>query len=226
MAIAWSNSTFPPRSVMFTRRSFSRSGGLGITGIEQVVQSSTDYWAATLSFKIHSSAQILAYRALQAQNWGRSGEWIIPACPQLGLPFGGPPAADYSFGSDWGPDFSIGTAPTDIPPGEGALSTVLAAKGSRSITIQFIDPGFAPQPGMYFSIGNRLYLVGTVTPLGVRTFTITFAPGLRAAAPINTAVEFTSPRCLMRLAQDNEGELNLDWLRFAEISLNFVEVPA
>jgi hypothetical protein len=226
VALAWPTSTLPFRDVMFARRNLSRSGGLTITGIEQVVQSASDFWAATVHLgKIHSGSQILAYRALQAQNWGRAGEWIIPVCSSYGLP-SELAAPDYSFSDDWSADFSIGPPPTTIPPAGGGLTTVLAARGARSITVGFEDPLMVPLPGMYFSIGNYLYVVATATSVGVRLYTITFAPGLRIAAPIETVVEFASPRCLMRLAQDNIGDLTLEQLRFSDITLNFVEVPA
>lgn len=208
---------------MFARKLLSRSGGRTISGIEQVVQSSSEFWIASIGFKIRNGKQILAYRALQARQWGRAAEWIIPACPQPSVPLE-PPLADYSWSDDWSEDFSIGPAPTIVPPGEGALITTLAARGARSVTMEFQDATFTPLPGMFFSIGDRLYSIGTVTPSGVRTFTVTFAPGLRAAAPVDAVVEFSSPRCLMRLATDDEGQLDLEQLRMSEQKLNFVEI--
>jgi hypothetical protein len=135
VAIVW-DSSLQFHSVMFARRSLSKSGGQTISGVEQVVQSATDFWAAKV-------------------------------------------------------------------------------------------PTFVPLPGMFFSIDNRLYLIGTVTYTGtVRTYTVTFAPGLRVDAATGTSIEFSSPRCLMRLAEDNIGDMDLDMLRFADITLSFVEVPA
>jgi hypothetical protein len=222
-AIAWPESALPYHSVMFARKSFSRSGGNTVTGLEQVIASSSDYWVATIGFRIRKSSQILAYRALQAAQWGRAAEWIVPACPQPGVPVT-PPPADYSWSDDWSEDFSIGPAPTIIPPGEGALVTTIAARGARSLTFEFIDPSFLPKPGMYFSIGNRLYCIATIDGAGsVRRYTATFSPGLRVAAAVDDAVEFSSPRCLMRLASDNEGQLDLEQLRISEQRVNFVE---
>lgn len=225
VAIVW-DSSLQFHSVMFARRSLSRSGGQTISGIEQVVQSSTDFWAAKVGLKIRKGTQALAYRALQAQNWGRAGQWVIPVCSQFGVPIS-PPLADFSWSDDWADDFSTGPAPPVIPPGEGALTTADAVRGDRTLTFEFIDPGFVPKPGMYFSIGNRLYLIATAGSTGVvRTYTVTFVPSLRADADTGTSIEFSSPRCLMRLAEDNIGDMDLDMLRFADITLSFVEVPA
>lgn len=224
MAIAWPISTLPFQSMGFNRKNLSRSGGLTITGVEQVVQSSTDFWEARASVKIRKPTQVLAYRALQAQQWGRAAEWILPACPNPLVP-AEPPPADYSWSDDWSEDFSIGPAPPIIPPGEGALVTVDADAGDRTLTFVFIDPTFTPQAGMFFSIGNRLYMIGTIGLVGTRTYTATFSPGLRVSAAIDDAVEFSSPRCLMRLTADNIGNMDLDMLRFSDITLSFVEVP-
>lgn len=224
MAVTWPT-TLPFQSVMFARKNLSRSGGLTLSGIEQVVQSSMDFWEASVSLKIRKGSQALAYRAMQAQNWGRTGEWIIPVCTNFHVP-ATPPPADFSWADDWADDFSNGPIPPIIPPGEGALTTVEALKGDRILTFQFIDTTFIPEPGMYFSIGNRLYLIGTVGYAGIiRTYTATFVPALRADADVETVVEFSRPRCLMKLTSDDTGKMDLDMLRFATIQLNFVEVP-
>jgi hypothetical protein len=225
MALAWNETDLPLHSSMFARRNFSRSGGLTITGIEQVVQSFSDFWAATIAFKIRNSTQILAYRALQAQQWGRAAQWLIPACPHPGLPLGPPPPLDYSFDVDFAVDFSLESmAPPALPPDTDALSDAAAALNARSLTFHMLDTRITPKPGMFFSIGDRLYMIGTIS--GGPAYSATFAPGLRAAAPSGTAMNFATPHCLMRLAQDNSGEMNLEQFRFADISLSFVEVPA
>jgi hypothetical protein len=82
MTISWDTTILPFHSVMFSRRNLSRSGGLTISGTEQVVQSSSDFWEAEATIKIRSREQRLAFRAYQAQNWGRTGQWLIPVATQ------------------------------------------------------------------------------------------------------------------------------------------------
>ena len=225
MAITWPITTLPFHSVMFARRNLSRSGGLSLSGIEQVVQSSSDFWEAQATLRIHRMPERLAYRALQAQNWGRAGEWVIPVCDPFYVS-GGIPPADFSFDSSFDSSFALGSmAPPVIPSGVGGSIDVAALKGARTLDFEMIEHDLTPLPGQYFSIGDRLYLIGTVTNLAAHHYRITFAPGLRAAAPIDTAMEFSNPRCLMRLAQDNVGQMSLDLLRFADVQLSFVEVP-
>jgi hypothetical protein len=74
MAVTWDYSVLPFQSIEITRRNLSRSGGLTIFGTEQVVQSSSDFWAANVTLKVRKREQILAYRALQAQSlWSGHG---------------------------------------------------------------------------------------------------------------------------------------------------------
>lgn len=215
MAIRWDTNALPFHSVMFARKNLSRSGGLTFSGIEQVVQSSTDFWEAKVTLKIRRRSQVLAYRSYHAQNWGRAGQWIIPACGGFNE-FG----MEASWGSDWGSDFQP-VSDTDV----AAHSVGGTAKLAHSITFHMDDITLTPVAGVYFSIGDRLYLIGTLTASGGGSYTATFAPGLRADAPAGTLITFSNARCTMRLAQDDVGQLDLDMLRFSDVSLSFVEVP-
>ena len=87
------------------------------------------------------------------------------------------------------------------------------------------NSAWVPVPGVYFSIGSRLYVIATISgPVGSGTtgggtvsstpssgvYTATFTPKLRITANLGSTMEFTTPKCLMRLAQDNIGQMNLD----------------
>lgn len=212
---------------MFARKNLSRSGGLTISGVEQVVQSSTDFWEAQIGLKIRTRQHRLAYRALMAQSFGRATEWIISTCD----PFGGGITAvpDFSFDSSFDSSFALGgEAPAVIPSGVGGVTDVDADRGDRQLDFEIVEHDLAPVPGEYFSIGDRLYVIGTVGDPGTAAhhYRITFSPGLRADTAAGSTMEFSNTRCLMRLAQDNIGQMNLDMLRFADITLSFVEVPA
>ena len=222
MAIAWPTSTLRPIDIMFARRTYSRTGGRTITGIEQIVQSSSEYWIASLAFKVQTEDQALTYRSLQAQTWGRSKQWIIPACPQIGIPPDLEPV-DFSFSSDFSIDFSLGSsAPSGLSSESEALVTTAALIGATSLAIRVTDSRLVLKPGMYFSIGNQLYLIGTASG-SFPYWTMTFRPKLRVAAPLGTSINFSNPKCLMKLTSDISGDLNLNMLRFSDLSLDFVE---
>jgi hypothetical protein len=233
MALAWDYTVLPFQSFEATRRNLSRSGGLTISGTEQVVQSSSDFWAINATVRIHRREHILAYRALQAQSFGRATEWLIPVPISAGIfvqtRIITNSATEASFSSEFSPEFpeeDIIQIITRIPyPHVTGRMTATALRSSGTISFTMDNPAWVPIPGIYFSIGSRLYMMATVSNSGT-TFTATFVPKLRATAITGATIEFSQPKCLMRLAQDNIGQMNLDMLKFADVSLNFVEVPA
>jgi hypothetical protein len=242
MPVTWDCSALPFQSVEFTRRNLSRSGGLTLSGIEQVVQSSSDFWAANVTVKIRKWDQILAYRALQAQSYGRATEWVIPVPISAGIFVQTRivirSATEASFSEEFSPEFTdddIRTTVINIPyPNITGTLSATALRGATSINFTMnasalSNPSptknYVPVPGTYFSIGSRLYVLATVTKTG-SGYTGTFSPKLRSIANIGATIDFSKPKCLMRLAQDNIGQMNLDMLKFADVSLSFVEVPA
>ncbi|WP_245414806.1 hypothetical protein [Brucella oryzae] len=80
------------------------------------------------------------------------------------------------------------------------------------------------QPGMDFSIGERMYRIRTVQMTGENTATITFRPPARAAAPTGSEMEFDYPVCRMRLATDSEMDLDLDLIsQWSFPTVNLIE---
>lgn len=102
-----------------------------------------------------------------------------------------------------------------------------AAINSPTVDVQFYA-GSPPLPGNFFSLGNRLYAINTVTPTGgPNNYRLNIFPWLRAAAVAGDVANFASPACEMRLASDGEG---LDTLRgltlrkLGDVTLSFDEV--
>lgn len=248
MPINWDCSVLPFQSVEISRRNLSRSGGLTIFGTEQVVQSSSDFWAMNAAVRIRKREQILAYRALQAQSFGRATEWLVPVPISAGVfaqtRFVIRSALEASFSGEFSTEFTGGqivNTVVNVPyPHITGRVQATALRGATTLTLTMDNSVWVPEPGTYFSIGPRLYLIATVTPpatggtappsgSGAQSsgvYTITFVPKLRVTANGGSAIEFTLPKCLMRLANDNIGQMNLDMLKFSDVSLSFVEVPA
>jgi hypothetical protein len=175
----------------------------------------------------------LAYRALQAQSYGRATEWLIPVPISAGI-FAQTKIViqnypEASFSAEFSPEFTdddIRTTIVEIPyPHITGKANATALRSANTISFTMDDAKWVPVPGIYFSIGSRLYLMATVSKAG-NVYTATFAPKLRITANVGSPIEFSQPKCLMRLAQDNIGQMNLDMLKFADVSLSFVEVPA
>lgn len=228
---------------------------MSVSGVEQVIISGADRWKARATLRVHRFDQILAMRGMMAAADGRTGTWLIPPCSGfqrierqvngINLVTGMRTIVRSPF--DDGSTFSdTGEFETKMILGS---VTAVAASRSRSITVQmpvfagdfswdFSNPDFfsgddgsghyTPLAGQFFSIGEYLYVIATAIPVhdpndGV--YTLAIRPGLRIAANVGDQIDFSRPVCRMRLATDETGELDLDMLRFANVSLDFVEDP-
>jgi len=213
-----------PRSSSFHPDVPSRSGGLSITGYEQVTVSNAGRWRATITIPLRREPMVLAYRAMISQLQGRVGTILVPYFQAYrpsninGRKLSTCPAASYDKDlynwdlSGWGQDdFTFATLAS------------AASAGATQISLNLVD-GRGPRPGHYFGIGERLYLANAVwqetptSPTQVR-----FWPRLRAASTAGTRVILDRPVCRMRLADDASGEATFDLARFADVTLSFVE---
>lgn len=109
-------------------------------------------------------------------------------------------------------------------------ATLAASAALRATSVDlFFATGGPPVPGHRFSIGDRLYQVDTVAALGSETYRLGIWPWLRAAALSSAAANFTTPRCEMRLATDDEGQdamRALELRRRGPVPLQFNEAAA
>jgi len=139
---------------------------------------------------------------------------------------------------------------------DGALgaepsATVVSSSPSGSTSIQIEASGIEIEPGIHFSIGQRLYRINQVTAetasdslvdivlsddktwadaalwveggTGGSTYTVKFLPPLRAAASAGAEVDFTNLVCLCVPAELTDGDLSLDLGKFATASITFRE---
>lgn len=215
-----------PIRVGFSPENVSRSGGVSITGGEQVVASASGRWRARAVFNVLREDRVLAWRAFIASLNGRAGLLEIgpfdfhrpadangrrvsnvEAAQVSGLGF----LFDHSgFGQQ---DFTFAT-----------LAAGAALRATR-ITINAANSWQAPRAGQYFGIGQRLYIVTAIyRAANSGPWTVDFWPQLRAAASAGERIITDRPICLMRLASDEIGGLDLDFGRIGQASLDLVEV--
>jgi hypothetical protein len=226
-AIQWPAAIFP-RTAMFAKDIPSRSGGLSITGYEQVTVSTAGRWKARLTVPVMTENAVLAARALSAQMQGRAGTILVPKWEMYGVRNGNgrrfeqQGTAQYENPSIGGELNFDGSAFGQEEPTHATLAAS-ASLGATQITVNLLD-GEGPRPGQHFGIGNRLHLAANVwqaTPEAPTT--IRFWPPLRAAAASGARVTIDRPVCLMRFADDSQGELDLDFGRWGNITLELVE---
>lgn len=218
-----------PKSVMFHTDIPSSSGGPTYTGAEQVVFSSAGRWRASVAFepiRMHGNPnEILAARAIVAHLKGRSNTIYIgpydcgyvPSALAGGASgmIGGIPHSDGSFFSD-GSGYSQPSSP--------AVVAVSASEGDVAMSVTMIDATQSAQAGQYFGFGdNELYLIETSVDNGGGNFALTFWPPLRSDHGASDEVNFSAPKCEMRLSQDNSAELTLRSFRYGSQQYDLVE---
>lgn len=107
--------------------------------------------------------------------------------------------------------FSLGN-PLHTTTGTGSISAVTANSTSATGTFSNVDPGD------YFQLGDHLYIVTAVTS----GTAITIMPPARQTISTSTALDFTLPKGIWRLAS-NEIDWNIDQASFYGFTFACVE---
>lgn len=181
------------------------------TGAEQRVYSGAGRWEFRYSIPVHTRTKVLAASAMMDRL--RSGESIVLKIYDM----------QRAYGLD-------GETPA------ATLSGSVAA-GATSLTLTAVTGRI--EPGVHFSIGQRLYRVNRITSGSSYTdetvwtdgevldddgpITVAFLPPMRAAASSGAPVSFDNLICLADLKDVTEGDIDLDLGKFGTLSLTFVE---
>lgn len=223
-AMDWPAEVFPATS-LFHPENQSRSGGLSLTGSEQVTVSNAGRWRARLVMPVLTDDSVLAWRAFVSMMEGRVGTALVPKWDNYsvrdmnGRELSEVPIASYDGGVL---NFDL----TGLGQSNDQVHAQLAAPvalGATRISIT-VNDGDGPRPGQYLGIADRLYMVQAaweVTEGGPLQLQIW--PRARAATPAATRVILDRPVCLMRFASDQTGELELDMGRWGAPGLEMVE---
>lgn len=219
--------TLAPQGSGFNRRGMTVGGPNSLTGRTQVGSIDAGYWIASLTgFRTDRKERVKAYRAVLALLEGGAHQIRVPVfdCRQAPWPLdsNGKPvtsAGDVQF-SD-GSVLDDGTSlwqPVIVAETVGAT-----ALRSTRITIDMVRSADLAG-GEYFSLGDRLYLVRQVLSATGTQKTLGIWPPLREAVPDGTPANFDRPSCVMRLTDEAQGDLSLDYGRYGFPDLSFVEV--
>jgi len=225
-ATSWPAGIFP-KSGMFGFGASTRSGGQSISGSEQITAMNPT-WRATFSGPVVTEESVLSWRAFVGDMNGRAGTVLVPRWEAYGprdvngRRMSYMHAANYENGEPTGGlNFDLSGFGQDEPI-HATLAQGAVLNATR-ISVNLVN-GEGPRPGQYFGIDDRLYLATKVWQVDVDTPTqIQFTPWLRAPAAQGARVILDKPVCLMRFANDQTGELELDMGRWGEGSFDFVE---
>ena len=224
--ILWPINTLRAQNVAFDIASRSLAAPASVSGVSQVVASDAGIWKATLGgIVVRSREAVIAFRALANLLEGRLNPVMVPTCRAYQpIPSGftsttaaalldDVPHSDDAFFED---DTGYGGSTANI-----VLTNSVASRAvSANITIEY---GGQLEPGMFFSLGDRLYRVRTAVYSTPTAAAITFRPPLREAATAGDVLEIDRPACRMRLLDDSQMDLELQLRRFSNPSVSFIE---
>lgn len=214
--------TFPTCQFSFaTREMMVRanviSGGIAINGDESVIATDgggrwvADYQNAPLNRR----EKVLSWRALRALLNSGTRAIIFPICDARHQPVASRQHVPHSDGSPFSDGSLYSGGDCEVRAGANA------ALRATSMTLDIVTLGKPLIAGERFSINHptwrdRLYEIATIDGDD-----ITFRPPLREAVTAGTELNFSDPRCVMRLSGDMSAPLNGP--RFATGSLMLVE---
>lgn len=232
MAIPFPPLLWPVR-IGFSLENQSRSGGVSITGAEQVVVSDAGRWRAVATFNIVREERVLAWRAFLASLDGRAGEFEIGPFDRFrpanvnGRRVSNVDAATIGCGGLLHDLSAFGQTEQTY-----ARLTSAAALGTTRITVEAVAPDgsainapwMIPRRGQYFGIGSRLCIATrSYRATEADPWTLDFRPRLRAAASLGDRVITDRPVSTMRLVSDDAGRLDLEFARYGQATLEMVE---
>jgi hypothetical protein len=220
-----------PSDFGYSCRNYDISGGISVAGGEQFIASPGARWTASMELPIRSNADVLTIRALRSQLQGRANPTLLPNFD--GLRVSWPveagtgriltPKVAHQLAGTYGLEGTPYGGPA-IPSAAQINATVQTAALLHATQIIInMTQGGPILAGQQFGIANRLYEIATVDLVAGANTTVTFKPPLRAAASVGAAVTFTRPVCLMRCVNLDEQTGKFAALRYATLSLEFVE---
>ncbi|GLK86696.1 hypothetical protein [Ancylobacter defluvii] len=211
-----------PRNSFFELKGLVSSGGRVADGREQRVQDDVGFWRVSYSFAIRNRAQALAYRALLTRL--RAGENIVAKVFDA---------------------YGVTVTNTAATPS----ASVAVDAELRATTLNMWTMGLDLEPGISFSIGNRLHRiteivartagsVGTWSDAGTWNdagrwmdapaatadgWEIRFMPPLREVIDAGTVVDFINLQCLCVIENVTDGDMDLELGFFGDPTLPLIE---
>lgn len=201
---------------------FSRSGGTSLGGVRRTTRTDRGWWVFDYKgISLFNIARRRLWNAFRVNLSGESGSFVIPiwsfdTAPWAAGTVNGKTLTTHSDGSPFS-DGTLYLQPTIIVT--MAFGAVL---GDTSVTLR-LGAGIDELTGTRFSYQHALYELGIPTAVVGDEWTMPVFPAIRAAIPIDAALEFDLPTCRVRLANDREMDVSLTAGNFDKVDVSFVE---
>lgn len=233
-AYAWP-AVLKPQDFRYFLENVDQSGGVAMGGNESFVVSPGPRWRAKGRFPVRTREQVLALNELEALLDGRANDILLPGYDgqRLSWPeqtFSGDPtgviltpkvARELEGTAGLG---GTAYAGLEIPAAAEIVATVNTNAALRATTLLINKTqGGALIAGQHFGLGQRFHRIRSIELVFGPVTTVTIRPPLRAAATSGTAVLFTRPVSLMKLADPSQLHKALELLRFGDFDFDFVE---
>lgn len=229
VAASWPVHLWPSRSD-FMPENQSRSGGVSILGNEQVTVAPSTRWRARLTIPTNNERAILSWRAFVGGMGGRAGTVMVPTWNVFGTRDANGRRFNDQRAAAWGDDIELDAVAFDLSgfgQDDEPVYASLAANAqvnATQIAVTYAEGIDGVRPGQYFGIGQRLYLVTQTWQVDEGQPTqIRFTPWLREGWAAGAPLIIDRPVCLMRFAQDQTGDLELDLGRWGSGQLEMQE---
>lgn len=202
----------------------TRSGGMSISGIEQVVSPLTSIFKWSLTLPLNTVGRVRSFRAIMARLEGRGNYLRTRICDRsrigrrdVGATYDGTevPHSDDTFFSD---DTGYGLAQPSSPV------QVAAARGATSVRVLASDFAGAMSAGLFASINDYLLVITDWALAGDddEYLDVTFKPPLRAAVDEGDLLDLDA-RAVWVLDSDAGGQVDLRLGRFGDAQLSLTE---
>lgn len=202
----------------------TRSGGVSLNGMEQVISPLTAIWKWRVVLPINTARRARAWRTVSAQLDGRFNYLRARVCDQyrIGRSDVGASYVGTQVPHDDDTLFSDDTGYGLVQP--SSLAQAPASRGATNVRVLASDFAGGMTAGVFFSINDYLYVVTDwASPDDDDTvIDITFKPGLRSAIDEGDTVDFDA-KSLWVLDADDVGKMPLRLGRFGEVELSLTE---
>jgi len=201
----WPCAVLRPRDVAFNLNERTLGASPSVSGYAQVVGGGPPIWTATFgNIDIRTQQHRLAFKAIAALLRGRMNIIRVPMCR-------GDQPVPAGFVEATVPHSDETPHDDDTEYYQPVISAevgVSGLAGGVSVNMDAFAIGDV-QAGQHFSIDSRLYRIVGVTNNGGGNYDLSIWPPLRVDITAGDWMEFDDPTCRMRLASDQEMNLDL-----------------
>lgn len=220
----------PRQSTRFYILGASASAGFGLSGAESIAASNSAHWEATATFLIANNEEAhMAWQAFLARMQGAIGSTLVPAASRWqprdskGRKIAGAPATLSGSDDGLAGDVFWDHGVLDTPETVHVRLNAAASLRDGIITVNYPD-AIGLRPGQFFSLGGNLHQVRYSHEVSAGVDEVYIRPLLRQDWAAGDPIEIARPVCRMRLADDMQGVLDLNFERLQKIEVKFVEV--